>query len=300
MSRGPRHGTLTTVRTKVAPSQSAPGAAEIDPRAIGAAETLAAGAARLGGVQVRTVADAVEQHRASEVLQHIWQQDGGSPLPSALLRAFDFTGNYVGAAYDGDTIVGVAIGFHTDHGALHSHIAGVLADYRGRSVGYVLKLHQRAWALRHGIDTIAWTFDPLVRRNAHFNLVKLGAAAAGFLPDFYGAMADAVNSGDRSDRLLAEWNLLAAVPGSPVDPPAGTQPALVVAAAEEPVLTPTDGRARTIEIPPDIERIRLEQPELAARWRRALRTALRDALTDGHRIAGLSHNNAYITVKEEP
>ena len=76
-----------------------------------------------------------------------------------------------------------------------------------RNVGYALKLHQRAWALQRGIATITWTFDPLVRRNAYFNLAKLGVRATRYLPNFYGAMQDPINAGDDTDRLLVDWDL---------------------------------------------------------------------------------------------
>ena len=60
-------------------------------------------------------------------------------------------------------LVGACVGFHEEPPlqTLHSHIAGVI---RGpwRNVGFALKLHQRAWALRRGIAEIAWTYDPLV------------------------------------------------------------------------------------------------------------------------------------------
>ena len=46
------------------------------------------------------------------------------------------------------------------------------------------------------MDTIVWTFDPLVRRNARLNLIKLGADVDGFEVDFYGNMDDGINSGD--------------------------------------------------------------------------------------------------------
>ena len=41
-----------------------------------------------------------------------------------------------------------------------------------------MKLHQRAWAAASGLTWITWTFDPLVRRNAWFNIEVLGAHVA--------------------------------------------------------------------------------------------------------------------------
>ena len=93
------------------------------------------------------------------------------------------------------------------HEHLHSHMAAVLDPFRDQHIGTALKMHQRVWALDHGIDTIVWTFDPLVRRNARVNLLKLGVEVDGFEVDFYGSMDDGINSGDPTDRLFAWWHL---------------------------------------------------------------------------------------------
>ena len=76
-------------------------------------------------------------------------------------------------------------------------------------MGFALKLHQRAWALSRDVTTITWTFDPLVCRNAYFNVAKLAATPAEYLPDFYGEMDDVINGSDDSDRLLVHWPLAA-------------------------------------------------------------------------------------------
>ncbi|GAA1896234.1 hypothetical protein [Actinomadura bangladeshensis] len=41
--------------------------------------------------------------------------------------------------------------------------------------------------------SVIWTFDPPVRRNAHFNLAKLGARAEAYLENHYGQLPDAIN-----------------------------------------------------------------------------------------------------------
>ena len=78
---------------------------------------------------------------------------------------------------------------------------------RCAGVGFELKQHQRRWCLERGVKTIEWTTDPLVRRNAYFNLTKLGARASDYLVNFYGAMTDGLNAGEESDRLLISWEL---------------------------------------------------------------------------------------------
>ena len=67
-----------------------------------------------------------------------------------------------------------------------------------------MKLHQRAWALARGIPVIEWTFDPLVARNAYFNIEKLAAMPVEYLTNFYGIMGDGINGEDETDRLLIQ------------------------------------------------------------------------------------------------
>ncbi|MGH3276941.1 MAG: GNAT family N-acetyltransferase, partial [Streptosporangiaceae bacterium] len=196
-------------------------------------------AARASGVRVRELVHAAEHHAAEQVLSRVWSTPlHQAPLPVHVTRTVSAIGGYVAAAYDsGGELLGAAAGFLTGDTAelgpahLHSHIAGVSPAARGRHVGFALKLHQRAWALARGIDRITWTFDPLVARNAYFNLTKLGARATRYLPDFYGDMADGINAGQGSDRLLADWELASAVVAAairehrvspdPGDPPPG-------------------------------------------------------------------------------
>ena len=112
----------------------------------------------------------------------------------------------------------------------------------GRHVGFALKLHQRAWCLDRGITLLEWTYDPLVARNAYFNLGKLGARVAEYLPDFYGVMGDGINRYDESDRILVHWSLEDAVV---VDACAGTplRPVVPPGAAASWVAVPPRRRA---------------------------------------------------------
>lgn len=260
------------------------------------ADDLAAAA----GVRVQALLVADEQHAAAAVLQRVWGHSDSVPLPPELLRAFAFTGNYVGAAFEGDRMVGVACAFRTAHGSLHSHIAGVLPSYQGHSIGYLLKLHQRAWALANGIASISWTFDPLVRRNAYFNLVKIGALATGYLADFYGPITDRINDNDRSDRLLVEWDLSAPVAGYHTSTGTGATSVLQPGAGGEPVLRPGSDGPRLIAVPPDIEAVRRTDPALAIQWRSALRAAMTDVFDSGQVIVGLNQDKAYVSRRKDP
>src|SRR5262249_7464429 len=92
---------------------------------------------------------------------------------------------------------------------LHSHMLAVLEPWQARGVGFALKLAQRAAALDAGVSDMRWTFDPMLLRNARFNLVKLGTVGTRLLRDFYGDREDELNRGERSDRFEVSWPLLA-------------------------------------------------------------------------------------------
>ena len=168
---------------------------------------------------IRTLSGPDELVRANDVLQQVWGTD--VPLaPLELLVAVAHTGGYVAGAFDGDEMVGASVGLLAVHGgrpALHSHVTGLLRIARGTGLGRAVKLHQRTWAINRGLERITWTFDPLVRRNAWFNIAVLGARVEEYLPSFYGSMHDAINAGDESDRLYVSWDLAAELPTSPRD-----------------------------------------------------------------------------------
>ena len=118
----------------------------------------------------------------------------------------------VGARRDDGTLVGVTLGVFVEPlgKALHSHLTGAVTAAASQGVGRALKLHQRAWARVRGMQAITWTYDPLVARNAYFNLVRLGARPIEYLVDFYGTLGPATVPGQESDRVLVSWDITAA------------------------------------------------------------------------------------------
>ncbi|GAA2810166.1 hypothetical protein GCM10010522_30070 [Kribbella solani] len=264
------------------------------------------------GVELRLLETVAEFDAASRLLDGIWKPtDGSQQMPVEHLRALTHAGNYAAGAYVGEELVATSVGYFgpPDERYLHSHITGVAEKAQGRGAGYALKLHQRAWALKAGVRTITWTFDPVVRRNAHFNLSKLGARPAEYYVDFYGEVGDLINAGQGSDRLLAAWDLgserVRAALGEIPDDVGGASPALddrsglcAVGAAEGgPVLAAADDRRSApyvvVETPPDIEALRRHDPHAAFAWRLALRAALADLIGSRARFVGLSPNGSY-------
>ncbi|WP_285709599.1 GNAT family N-acetyltransferase [Microtetraspora sp. NBRC 16547] len=262
------------------------------------------------GVRLLSLHATSDLQRADRLLRRTWGTQPGDDAPLALdmMCALAHTGGYVGGAFLDDELVGVAAGFLAAGGTLHSHIAGVAREAQGRGVGLALKRHQRAWAAERGLTAITWTFDPLVRRNAYFNLTRLGATAVEYLPDFYGPLSDGINDGDVSDRLFVTWPVAAPPPGA-ASPPGADAGAVAAKTADGltaavPILDEAGavheaGGAPSLRCatPPDVERLREDDPGAARHWRAALGAALGGALADGYLITGFTRSGWYLLAR---
>ena len=255
-------------------------------------------------VSIRPLETHEELVAATALFDRIWgRAPGNSVMPFELLRVFAHCGEYVAGAYQGERLVGAAVGFFSvDRGELHlhSHVAGVDPAAQGRNVGFALKQHQRSFALAHGARAITWTFDPLVRRNAYFNISKLGVTVERYLVDFYGRMGDAINGGDESDRLLVSWRVGDQPPAPPRVPEMTDLEAAgaVVVLSEGPDGSPRDrdgdGDLVIARVPEDIVALRASRPQLALTWRHALRRALGERLDGGIRVLAVTHGGWYV------
>lgn len=231
---------------------------------------------------------------------------GGRGPDRATLQAMDHAGNTVlvavptpiplveerptrdDASRDPDaaaTPLGATLGFlgWNDGVHLHSHMNAVDPAARGRGIGVALKLRQRAICLVNGVTEMRWTYDPLIRRNAHLNLVRLGAEIIAFHPDFYGELRDAITGADHSDRFEVRWRL---------DAPR-TRRALVHGPAPE-------WRAEGgLPLVADFELVRTEDPEVAARLRRASREAFAALASDSGLRVELDANGDYVFTRDD-
>lgn len=225
-------------------------------------------------VEIRPLHAAAQMHAASALLSEVWGGDR-TGMPANLLRALAHAGNYAVGVYDGERMIGASVGFLAtpEDLSLHSHITGIRAAFRGQGLGRMLKQHQREWALARGIGRITWTFDPLVARNAAFNLRVVGARVGEYYVDHYGAMDDGVNRGDETDRIFAVWDL-----DAPSVPP-----------REQDIVT-------TVEVPADIELLRREAPGEALDWRYRVREAFVGLLEDGFVVGGFD-DRGYLFVR---
>ncbi|TDC87761.1 GNAT family N-acetyltransferase [Nonomuraea deserti] len=245
------------------------------------------------GVVIRELREVREFEQVYALFDGIWHPAPRNvPMTVELMIGFAHTGNYVAGAFEGERLVGASVGFRGGGRSLHSHVTG--AAVTGRGIGYALKTHQREWCRKNGLDTITWTFDPLVRRNARFNLVKLGALPEKYLPDFYGEMSDAINEGDASDRVLAVWRVRESGGASPA-PGFKNRPVLLEAGDDGwPVVRSAEGDVVLVGTPPDIERLRRADPAAARAWRAAMREVLGGLMESGGHVVALTNHGKYV------
>lgn len=248
---------------------------------------LAHGAASAAGVELRPLDSLDDADRIVHVLVQTW--GGEQVVPREMIRALGESGNVPYGAFSGEELIGYVLGwFGAGPGReihVHSHMLATVPDRRHRGVGYALKLAQRAQALDLGIGVVRWTFDPLVARNAHLNLHKLGTTIVRFERDFYGEMRDALNRGDRSDRFFVRWDL-ERTPGLRSVETAGAAAILRRDEAGRPVRERADRPVLLLEIPGDHAALRAADPGLARRWRDQVADAAEECL--GRGLLGLS------------
>ncbi|MGW1168047.1 chorismate synthase [Streptomyces sp. NPDC002550] len=247
------------------------------------------------GVTIRTVHDVASLAAVADYFSDVWRTPRTAPpYPAEVLHSLVHAGGAVHGAYDGQRLAGASVAVL---GAERSTYSLVAAAERG--LGHAVKQAQRDWALGAGARTMRWTFDPLVGRNARFNLAKLGATGTEYLVDFYGPMTDGVNDGDESDRLTVTWDLA----GDPRTPAvsydlAPRGPVTATAPDGDP-LARRDERHVWCRVPEDVVKLRAADPALALRWRHAVREVLLTAFAEGFRATGMSRDGWYTLTRTE-
>lgn len=231
------------------------------------------------------------EYRAAVALQRlVWGEDFDELVPASMLKVAQQVGGIASGAFEGDRLIGFVFGISGFRDGRPTHWSDMLAvepAWRGRGVGRVLKLHQRELLLALGVERMLWTFDPLVARNAHLNLSRLGATARTYLRDVYGQSASPLHSGIGTDRLVAEWELRS--PRTADQPENDDAPFLAMPAPVDTGLpapgewTENAGPARVrLAIPADIQALKEADPALARAWRQHVREGLERAFRDGY------------------
>ncbi|HEX7088835.1 MAG TPA: GNAT family N-acetyltransferase [Longimicrobiales bacterium] len=239
-----------------------------------------------------------EDFAACVELQRLtWGGDYTDIVPASLLKVVPKVGGVVAGAFGGDgRMLGFVFGVTGIRGgrvAHWSHMLAVRPEARNLGIGRRLKEYQREMAAKLGAEAIYWTFDPLIARNAHLNLTRLGAEVVEYSPDMYGRTGSDLHVLG-TDRLVVVWRIAEGAPaGARAVAPVGVDAAPIVnrgpggepladtaVFAEHPLVR--------IEVPADIEGVRASSMDLAMRWREAIRRAFSWYLGRGYRVVGFS------------
>ncbi|MCX6613079.1 MAG: acetyltransferase [Acidobacteria bacterium] len=160
-------------------------------------------------IEVRALTEHREFAEAVALQKTIWGFEEIELLPVRLFVVATKVGGQVFGAFDQGRMVAflLAIPGLKPGGKyyLHSHMMGVLSEYRNAGIGRLLKLKQREEAIGREIALVEWTFDPLEVKNAFFNIERLGAVVRRYVLNQYGTTTSALHGGLPTDRCVAEW-----------------------------------------------------------------------------------------------
>ena len=160
-------------------------------------------------IETRALTAQEEFVEAVRLQQRIWGFEEIELLPVRLFVVATKVGGQAFGAFDRGHMVAfcLAIPGLKPGGDiyLHSHMLGVLPEYRNAGIGRMLKLEQRRDAIARGIALIEWTFDPLEIKNAYFNIERLGAVVRRYVFNQYGTTSSHLHGGLPTDRCIAEW-----------------------------------------------------------------------------------------------
>jgi predicted GNAT superfamily acetyltransferase len=266
---------------------------------------------------IRAVDSVADMFQVEELQRIVWSGDETEVIPVHMLLTVAHNGGILLGAFDGERMIGFVFGFlgtdeqSPDRVAMArlkhcSHQLGVHPDYRGRGVGLELKLAQRQAVIDQGVRLATWTYDPLMSRNAHLNVRRLGAICRTYLRNIYGDLRDELNRGLPTDRFMVEWWLTSSRVAARLDASRRSldlahfrsggakllNPASFLGnGLPEPSSNPSapEGTFLLIEIPSDFMVIKRQDPELSLAWRMHSRQVFEGAFAAGYLVTDFVH-----------
>lgn len=259
------------------------------------------------GVWLRHVRSHEEFVECVELQAATWGAGFSESVPATILKISQRLGGVTAGAFNEEgRLLGFVFGITgLERGAIvhWSDMLAVRSELQNHGLGRRLKEFQREAVRKVGATRMYWTYDPLVARNAHFNLNRLRVRVAEYVRDMYGAnTGSALHSGFGTDRFIVDW---------PIGPAEAEQAAHPVVESfgpdmrDAPVLNAGTSEGRDVdlsrfaarmlpivrvEIPSDIFRIRAESTARAAHWRATTRLALQWALANGYSVERFDHD----------
>lgn len=239
-------------------------------------------------MEIRKLSTPAEYLDAENVQRVVWHFPDREIIPLNELVVMQKNGGHVFGAFDHQKMTAFCFGVpaYKDGTIYHySRMLGVMPGYQDSGIGYTMKLKQREYVLKQGIDLVVWTFDPLQSRNAYLNIEKLGCVIREYSVNIYPGSGSQFNAGLESDRFSPEWwiasrrvkDRIAGRRGSYElgDFAVALETRVTSAGWREPVDVRTRRRERriSVEIPDDIDALKKDDLDLARRWREATREA---------------------------
>jgi chorismate synthase len=263
------------------------------------------------GIVIRELATHEERVAAVRLQEETWGEGFTERVPAAILLVGQKIGGVSAGAFAADgTLLGFVFGLtgYRDGGLVHwSDMLAVRKDAQRRRIGSALKLYQRNRCRELGVDTMYWTFDPFVARNAHLNFCALGAAVEEFVPDMYGTDTRSPAHGSLgTDRFVVSWPISTEPEKMPHDAQVPAQARVVVSrgthlsAAD--VSLPHDPQI-VVRVPPDYLALLEDDLELARAWRTSARRAFMHYLPLGYRVTNFifdGTNDAAYVLTDKP
>jgi predicted GNAT superfamily acetyltransferase len=261
------------------------------------------------GIVIRELATHDERAGAVRLQEETWGAAFTERVPAAILLVGQKLGGVSAGAFAADgTLAGFVFGLTGPKGGKLVHWSDMLAvraDMQGRHIGRALKHYQRERCRSSGVETMYWTFDPFVARNANLNLCRLGARVDEFVPDMYGTNTNSRAHGSLgTDRFVASWPVSTEPSPLPSDEAALRG---VPVAAGRPDEAPGPGEPLpdadgvTVRVPEDYHALLEADLESARAWRMSARRAFLHYFQLGYLVsafvASRGHDASYLLTR---
>ncbi|HEY8563844.1 MAG TPA: hypothetical protein VIL74_25920 [Pyrinomonadaceae bacterium] len=235
-------------------------------------------------ITIREVETLEELQKCVELQRRVFASPDLEISPVRHLLVARYAGGFTLGAYAGARLVGFVLSLpmflENLKPAFYSHMTAVDQDFQNSGIGARLKWAQRERSLAVGVDYIKWTYQPVLARNAFFNIERLGATIETYMPNFYGTGAEANDSKIQvmkvdSDRLFADWHL--------------TSPKTIALSKGEKYEEPGE-LAKTIEIPPDWNTLVVEDTKKAIAEQERIKREFQTAFAEGLIVKGFERS----------
>lgn len=247
-------------------------------------------------IAIHALGSQAEYEACVELQRITWGDDFRELVAPALLQIAQKVGGVAAGAFVDDRLVGFVFGLTGIQGGspVHwSHMLAVAVPHRDQGIGRRLKEYQRGQILALGVRRMRWTYDPLVARNAHLNLERLGVRIVEYVRDMYGETPMSRTSGIiGTDRFVVEWDLTENARAQDPGPPNGSDTSPLIARLDDPL--PHAATVR-IGIPDDIQALKDEDPTRALAWRASTRRAFEHYLGHGYAVAAFHRQRGQAT-----